>query len=165
MKNELLNKLQQWHAKLAQFFDQSFARNQHNMACAQGCDRCCHVERSVFTIEADLIRKFVLERKPSLPDNAQAGRCAFLAFDGKCSVYEVRPSICRSHGLVLKHAESLSHCELNFLDGLPEREDWLASETADTILSTLQIAYEKAGATSERVALYDLWRELTKGIS
>lgn len=90
------------------------------------------------------------------------GQCAFL-YDGRCSIYEARPSICRSHGLVLMTESGVSHCELNFTDELPPKEDWLSSKTADTVLSTLQIGFEKSGGESERVDLRSLWRELTSG--
>ncbi len=72
-------------------------------------------------------------------------------------------SICRSHGLALLTDSGVSHCELNFNEELPAKEDWLSQNTADTVLSTLQIAYEKAGHSAERVSLRLLWRELTSG--
>lgn len=160
MEQELLLKLNQWHEKLDAFFAQSFAKNASKMKCAEGCDLCCQVERSVFAIEAQAIRQYVAAHGLAQTQENQLGHCAFLK-DGKCSVYGARPSICRTHGLVLKHQEGHSHCDLNFTQGLPPTQDWLSSETADTVLSTLQIAYEKQTGDSERISLRELWRELT----
>lgn len=161
MENQsLLTKLGQWHQKIDAFFDGSFQRNKSNMACADGCDKCCKVERSVFSIEAELIREHVKDNPILESSENEPGQCAFLT-NGRCSVYAVRPSICRSHGLVLQQDDGISHCELNFLKGLPPKQDWLGGQMADTVLSTMQIAHEKNGGRAERISLRELWRELT----
>lgn len=164
MQQQLLEKLGEWHAKLEAFFDQAFKQSRGQMKCASGCDQCCRVERTVFGIEADLIRAYVATNSlPSKPES-EANTCAFLD-QGHCTIYHVRPSICRTHGLVLKHGAEISHCDLNFQDELPPKGNWLSSETADTVLATLQIAYERVGGEGRRISLRELWRELTKSAS
>src|SRR5690606_12272526 len=140
----LLEKLGEWHAKLEAFFDKVHKNNQTQMKCASGCDKCCRVERTVFGIEADLIRTYVGSNPISKTTESEVNVCAFLE-NGRCSIYPVRPSICRTHGLVLRHGDEISHCDLNFVEELPPKEDWLSGDTADTVLSTLQIAYERSG--------------------
>ncbi|MBH47191.1 MAG: hypothetical protein CME71_03370 [Halobacteriovorax sp.] len=159
-KQQLLVNLKQWQQKLSNFFSASMAKNSRHMKCGEGCSACCHVERTVFPIEAELIRQTyprLSARQESAP-----GQCAFL-LEGSCTIYDARPSICRSHGLALLTDSGVSHCELNFTEELPPKEDWLSQNTADTVLTTLQIAYEKAGYPHERVSLRLLWRELTGG--
>ncbi len=157
----ILDQLKVWHQKLSGFFEQSFVKNQTLMKCSSGCDKCCLVERSVFPIEAELIRRYVATNPIENRAESAVGSCAFLEL-GRCTVYDVRPSICRTHGLVIQQEDGISHCELNFTSQLPPKSDWMSGKTSDTVLTTLQIAFEKTGAGSSRVELRKLWRELTK---
>jgi Fe-S-cluster containining protein len=96
--------------------------------CQRGCHSCCLPELSVFPIEARVIQDFLHEsgkRQEVLAleaaDPFAGERCAFLAADGGCSIYPVRPLVCRSHGLPLQfrnEADELSRdvCPLNFTE-------------------------------------------------
>ena len=160
-KELVLDQLKSWHQKLSQFFEQSFVKNQSLMKCASGCDQCCRGERSVFSVEAELIRRHIKQYPLSPRPENPAGICAFLD-NGQCTIYEVRPSICRTHGLVIQQEDGISHCELNFEKTLPDKSDWLSGKTSDTVISTLQIAYEKLDEGESRIELRRLWCELTK---
>lgn len=82
----------------------------------------------------------------------EKGHCAFLK-NGSCLVYEARPLICRSHGLVHLRAEGHHHCELNFAAGLPPKEQWLDEERLGVMLSLLQREFEKSSDLPTRVGL------------
>jgi Fe-S-cluster containining protein len=53
----------------------------------------------------------------SIPATATSGKCAFLASNNRCSIYEHRPAVCRSFGMPIKWAEGTAEardiCELN----------------------------------------------------
>jgi Fe-S-cluster containining protein len=86
---------------------------------------------SVFEVEARPIREALAQLARTDPEARRRVRergedpglraCALL-LDGRCSVYEQRPLICRSHGLPIGVRESdepgsplrLDHCPLNF---------------------------------------------------
>jgi Fe-S-cluster containining protein len=147
------------------------------MSCRQGCTQCCHVDLSVFSVEADFIRQWwnqlsESERKLRREQWAMAqakgknlldqivSPCRFL-IEGGCSIYEARPVICRSHGLPLKRLEGereeVDICPLNFTDELPEKKDWLDLDRVNTLLSLLQHQHPNS---DERISLAQLRTEL-----
>lgn len=130
------------------------------MQCQSGCSACCRRHFSVFPVEADQLAEAVRELEPrtaarvagqsskvleephSFPD------CPLLV-DERCSVYENRPVICRTHGapiLVEEDGESfLDVCPLNFrepesLSGLPS-ESVMSLETLNLLLTAINMRY------------------------
>ena len=117
-------------AKRARLIHHNFKITQKipkNSPCKSGCNSCCHLYTEITSDEAALMSKLV-EEDSSLCDSAQIvkqlpvtreqysmlskeeRRCAFL-INGKCSIYENRPTICRSY-LVTSDPK---HCEeVNF---------------------------------------------------
>jgi Fe-S-cluster containining protein len=149
------------------FFDKVAEKNAAKMECKKGCSQCCMTDISVFDIEADRIREYVKnqitdnEKKHQLKSiwesKPEAGACHFLV-ENQCSIYEVRPVICRTQGLplFLSTENVLDFCPLNFKDGNPEKSDWLNLERLNTMLS---IAAKSAGR-DERISLKKLKKEL-----
>jgi Fe-S-cluster containining protein len=94
-----------------------------HLKCAPGCHKCC-MDFSIFPVEFFSILKENGNKKINIRSAAAEGECLFL-IDGLCSIFELRPIICRTHGLpMLVMGEDdweLSYCELNFTSGdLPE---------------------------------------------
>jgi hypothetical protein len=95
-------------------FDQIFLKHQSKMNCASGCSQCCHAEFSIFIGEAVLIYEWFQKMDSKLRDvlmkkwdefsHQKSGICAFLV-QGKCSVYEARPIICRTQGAPLSFTQ------------------------------------------------------------
>lgn len=84
-------------------------------ACRRGCSHCCHQAVIVPEWEAQRIGRHI-GRAPAQIDRGALGQmqeardkftrvpCTFLK-DGECSVYEVRPMVCRTHLSLADDAE------------------------------------------------------------
>ena len=125
--------LVQLRTRVDQHFVEAVARTPTQFACRAGCESCCHHRLSVFEVEAAPIREALARLEHTDPESRRRIRergldpderaCALL-LDGRCSVYEHRPLICRSHGLPIAVRESdepgsalrVDHCPLNFRD-------------------------------------------------
>ncbi len=126
------------------FFDKIQSKHSQQMECKSGCAKCCYTDISVFDVEADLVREWFNYLDESKKNEIieiwktknNDGACTFL-YDEKCSIYEVRPIICRTQGapLFLSNENSLDFCPLNFKDGDPPKDDWLNLERLNTLLS------------------------------
>lgn len=165
--------------KVDDFFDKCFKKHKAEFSCKLGCDQCCHVSLSVSAIEAKAISDWFDQLDGSVKRHLHVkwqsekykGRdldgnlvepCAFL-YEGKCSIYDARPIICRSHGLPLLRSENgqnlLDCCSLNFQNSIPPKEDMLDLERLNIILSALNQKYFK---DQSRVDLTSLKEELCK---
>ncbi len=105
--NELIEKINQYEVKLLEKY-------RDDIACREGCDSCCILE-SVFPVEAYVIYKSLLADERIAEDISiyQKGRCVFL-HDGGCSIYSVRPVICRTHGYPVLVDGRIDFCPENF---------------------------------------------------
>lgn len=168
--NASLNTLQ---ANASGFFDKVQNKHADKMVCRAGCSKCCYVDLSVFSVEAnhisDWFQALSPERKAELRtlwkselkdgENANGKKeksCAFLKNE-MCTIYEVRPLICRTQGapLFFQELNSFDVCPLNFSNSeIPPREDWLNVDRLNTLLAMLQ------GESQKRVRLFDLMTEL-----
>ena len=107
--------LERGHA-LHQMMDHELkAASQYAISCHKGCSGCCHYEVEITRNEAIVLRDAVQRgvlidfkrlhlqamRERRSPEWRRFGsadnRCVFLAENGACRVYDVRPSICRKH--------------------------------------------------------------------
>lgn len=136
------------------------ARTPDAFACRAGCDACCHRRFSVFTVEAERVRQALqalARHTPTLrerirrqaSDPSASAHCALLV-DGRCSVYDERPMICRSHGLPLGWVSeddaddgaegpvlSVDVCALNFREHEIPIESVLRLEAVDAPLAVI----------------------------
>jgi Fe-S-cluster containining protein len=126
------------------FFDKINQKYPNDMKCKEGCSKCCYTDISVFEVESTLIREWFEalnnDEKESLISKwnvkSPSGACTFLV-DDSCSIYPVRPIICRTQGapLFLSQENILDYCPLNFEKSDPPKEDWLNLERLNTLLS------------------------------
>lgn len=146
-------------------------------SCANGCSKCCFVDLSVFSIEAINIKEWflnlsesekkLLQKKLKSPPKQDVNfhgetvnSCAFL-YENSCSIYPVRPLICRTQGMALMVEKNyVDICPLNskMLDVL-KNSDVINLEILNQILSQLQLHYQK---NSKRITLSSLANELLK---
>ncbi|MCL2220499.1 MAG: YkgJ family cysteine cluster protein [Chitinispirillia bacterium] len=93
------------------------------IACRKGCGTCCELQ-SVSRLEAYIITAYIngIDDKKPLTGKGKRKRsghiCPFLR-DKACVIYEVRPIICRTHGLILRStdfpgAHHAGSCPYNF---------------------------------------------------
>lgn len=161
-------------ARVDDHFTQAVARTPDQFACRPGCESCCHQRFSVFEVEASPIREALAQLARTDPEarrrirergeDTELRECALL-LDGRCSVYEQRPLICRSHGLPIGVRESdepgsplrLDHCPLNFSDGHGDRDIPRASVLVlDAINQPLAVLAELTAPGESRVELAQL---------
>lgn len=158
------------------FFERFFAKNSDHMKCGQGCSRCCISGLTVFPSEAQVIidwfdslqheakmrikSQWRLSLKPE--QNSRTEQCKFLIND-LCSIYEVRPTVCRSQGLPLKVQSAqdenrnlseefeLSLCELNFVteNNIPDPSEWLDLDRVNLLLSIAEKNFDKDDLSNE----------------
>jgi Fe-S-cluster containining protein len=90
-----------------------------HVTCRPGCHSCC-TNLSVFPVEYHAILAAIRQARVVVSfDPAQP--CGFLR-DGKCSLYAMRPLICRTHGLPVAFTNdtfeppetNVSFCPMNF---------------------------------------------------
>lgn len=149
-------------------FDAAVHATPEAFRCAAGCDSCCHRRFGVFEIEAGPIRdalETMQRRDPAMREQIRrqatapsaADRCALLV-DGRCAVYEVRPMICRTHGLPSRTIDAdgssgIDVCPLNFHDVDPPAASLLA---LDAVNQPLAVMAELHDPGAPRVDLADL---------
>ncbi len=134
--------LEKVFAKVDAFFERVEARYTSDLACKAGCHDCCAPDLTVTPAEAEAIEAFLEALEPdaraSVADRAttsDGSRCAALDGAGRCSIYPVRPLVCRSHGVVLR-VPPKDKTSLPILDTCPKnfRERDLSTVDADCVL-------------------------------
>ncbi len=110
-------------------------RYAEELTCHAGCDHCCYQEFTVFPVEAyhlaqavgalpaharQRLQQHLQEQEGQLPMADEVQPCVLLR-EGRCSVYEGRPLICRIQGYplfsaMIEHADGSQRdcCPLNF---------------------------------------------------
>jgi hypothetical protein len=165
-RRQALDRLRRLHDEVERLAGRLADRHASRLQCRRGCDGCCRDDLSVFTVEAERIRKNhedLLERG----EPAAEGRCALLDSGGSCRVYQDRPYVCRTQGLPLRWiddediaaiVEYRDICPLNEAGGPPLES--LAADECWTVgpsereLAAIQRAF--AGDT-RRIRLRDLF--------
>jgi len=164
--SEIRGHLVQLRARVGEHFERAVERTPGAFHCREGCDACCHARFGVFELEAVPIRERLARMAKEDPqlrarvraqadDLPHANRCALLV-DGRCSVYDERPLICRSQGLPLLADDQVDWCPLNFTEEAPPRESVLSLDALNAPLVALARAW--SGAELARVELAELAR-------
>ncbi|MDI1475170.1 YkgJ family cysteine cluster protein [Polyangium sp. y55x31] len=155
-------RLHELFLKLDSFFARAVSRSGEAITCAAGCDDCCRRRFSVTTIEAAAVQE-ALDRLPAEERQRVAARaadaagtaCPALGEDGRCAVYEARPTICRTHGLPIRFTERKGGRSLPVVDACPKNfvgqdlasldpSTVLDQATLSTVLAALDAAYADA---------------------
>lgn len=114
------------YQKLCQYCDEVFAATfdavRPHIRCARGCAACCILE-TVVPLEASVIASYLHTSSPPILPVLKDGtdqsteQCIFLQ-NNECTIYPVRPIICRTHGLPIIYLdrEGIDTCPLNFTD-------------------------------------------------
>jgi hypothetical protein len=158
-------------AKIDSKFSDIELRHPSAFACQAGCHACCQPGLTVGPVEAARIRaavaadpalqaalRWLIDHPQWRDTQGVATRCDLLGPDGRCSIYAVRPALCRTHGAptwvrqpngqVLRDV-----CSLNFtgtdLQKL-DAADGMDLATVSTLLFVVGQRYaQKAGVDGE----------------
>jgi hypothetical protein len=165
---QLAGVLVELRTRVDRHFDAAVARTPRAFACRAGCSDCCQQRLTVFSVEAEPIRAALVQLERDDPElreriraqaESDAESCPLLVED-RCSVYDARPLICRSHGLPLgvpceEDALRLDHCPLNFTDPgePPPRASILVLEAVNRPLSALAQLWDGHGSRISLVSL------------
>ena len=106
--------------------DEQFSLHRPYIRCSKGCSACC-IDFNLLPVEFFYIRQALEKEGFDIEKlrvaNIDEGKCIFLK-DNCCTIYSLRPYICRTHGLPLismgDEEWELSACELNFTEADPE---------------------------------------------
>jgi uncharacterized protein len=138
-----------------------------NVTCKKGCTACCHTQVSVTADEAALLANRItsgteidtarlLVQGEALNDSQnwyelpyQLRACVFIGDQGECTVYDDRPSVCRTNNVFS------SPRDCSTLDGKEKPVRLLNTEIADLLLIGSYIHSMDNGALPHM-----LWREL-----
>lgn len=174
------NPVRSLHQNVDQFFSKIEGKYKSELKCKVGCTQCCHVDLSISQAESSLIEEWLEQKNDDEKDELKkiwgqaqplgksytsdsSKPCAFL-YDGKCSIYEVRPVICRSHGIALirqsdEQTKEIDACSLNFQVELPPMDDCLDLDRLNTLLA---VANKVMGFDDTRTRLKKLKEKLLK---
>lgn len=109
--------------------------------CKKGCCQCCELE-SVTAIETFIIYNHLRIQNNNYAYNDNSN-CVFL-YNSTCTIYNCRPVICRTHGLLLSNSETpvIYTCPLNCeLDTKIDEALILDWETITVNLIKLNLAF------------------------
>lgn len=155
--------------RVEEHFTAAQSRSPGAMQCRSGCADCCRVRFGVFGVEAERIASALAElgqRDPDLrarvrtqADDPGHDACALLV-DHRCSVYDARPMICRSHGLAVRvrddGEERIDCCPLNYRDAPAPAASVLELAAVEAPLSVIARMFEP---NAERIDLAALARD------
>ena len=109
MAEEIFHNYQRLLNKVDDFSSWIIQRYRKNIRCGYGCSDCCQQNLNLFPVEYSFLQKgFALLREPmkKIVRNRAAQALGddtpcILLDHGACVLYELRPIICRTHGLPL----------------------------------------------------------------
>lgn len=111
-KHSRYNNYTQLLSKVDAMFAQVKARHEGQFQCIAGCFGCCQAGLTVSNVEATRISSWLSDHSAitaKIRDRSQMLNdpelCSLLDREGRCSIYEVRPVICRSHGMPVSFEE------------------------------------------------------------
>ena len=129
--------------------------------CREGCSLCCTLE-SVFPVEAYIISSSLTNsRDPLLPRFTETpGKCVFMK-DSSCSIYSLRPVICRTHGYPVFIDKRTDVCPENFIGLRTIGSEYILDlENLNSALASINIIFrgevKDKFFLQERVAMKDL---------
>lgn len=121
-------------------------KHKKHMLCKAGCSMCCR-EYAILPVEFNAIKEEISARShTSINPITGNDECPFLV-NHRCSIYEHRPIICRTHGLPLlfmgEENWELSACELNFTKVAEDYFNFENTFPQDTFNSELYLLNEE----------------------
>lgn len=124
---------------------------QEQIVCQHGCTDCCRQDLHLLPVEFHYLKQGFTrlpEAEKNITEGSSQDTYCTLLHEGSCLLYDLRPIICRTHGLPLLITENDRQwrdcCPKNFegqsLEHLPEK-DLLHLEKLNTILVTVNMIF------------------------
>ena len=140
---DALRAIRALHRKADEFFRVAVQASPGSFKCGPGCHGCCHLDLSVFPVEAATVEEAVAslgesEKSKVLHNLENRSYCVFLdQGQGTCLIYDARPLICRTHGMAVLMDGELSHCPLNYPGERPSRSHILDLSKLNAALASI----------------------------
>ncbi len=134
----LIEKIDRFSEVLTRKYAQSFA-------CRAGCAGCCVAGNRVWRVEFDHILRTHLDKKGVTKSSSttRADRCAWQGENDRCTIYDVRPVVCRLWGLPLFIPEGkISEWTSNAIS----RSVWAKGSRAEGTLTCCELNFIAAPA-------------------
>ncbi|MBJ91347.1 MAG: hypothetical protein CL577_01900 [Alteromonadaceae bacterium] len=163
--------VRQFYKRLDSQIQKSTVSKNINFACDKGCNHCCQIRVEVFGYEVSAINEFIrktfsndeishlMSKLAVVSAKAKGLRleshfipCAFLK-DGECSIYEMRPAMCRKY-----YSVSLDGC-LNKNQGVEHK---VVKEMSFAMISGFSEGARQAGL---RKTVYEFNQAIHKALS
>ncbi|HDX8437820.1 YkgJ family cysteine cluster protein [Aeromonas dhakensis] len=98
-KGNYLNKLSSLFSEM----NEIYAYVDKYTPCEKGCSHCCYIPVAVSELEVEYIERSLKIKRKSFSeyDRTQSKPCPFLK-NNSCSIYNVRPFVCRRHVVLTK---------------------------------------------------------------
>lgn len=129
------------------------------MLCHRGCSSCCQ-PFDIVPLEKYIIHKKLADKGIAIPKQQNPKVCKYLK-NNECSIYDIRPIMCRTHGFPLLYlnedetAYEFSTCEKNFVDfDLDEAVEGncIMMDDHNYVLNQLNIKFLKANPELKSIA-------------
>jgi Fe-S-cluster containining protein len=146
------------HDKMSETFDHYQQKHAAYMLCQKGCSQCCHKKFSVFAWEAYVIIEYFKQLSITSQQEliwkfnmSDETKCSFLS-DGACTIYQARPTICRTQGAAFFLQGMMDVCPLNFESVTLTKNDCLDLDRINYIMSSMQLKFEAEKLLSPELA-------------
>jgi uncharacterized protein len=156
------------HDKLTEAFNGIQTKHNDKMQCQSGCSKCCHKKFSIFSWEAEHIKDwfyaFSQGEQNALQEkwNSYKDQACYFLYQDQCTIYPVRPSICRTQGAPFYIEGKIDVCPLNFENIQVSKNDALDLERINQLVAAAQIEFEQQSHVSyQRISLDELGVKLT----
>jgi len=151
--------------KVDSFVEEKMKVFEGKIKCKPGCYTCCVGGLTITKLEADAILEFLETNNIKLPlESNHKNLCKNLDKDGRCLIYQVRPIVCRSHGVPLDYKEGAfkvrTVCPKNFQNEKISDLSLTDVLNMDTVNVLLGMLNKHIYGTIERVPLEDLGRNV-----
>ena len=132
-----------------------------SIQCRAGCSECC-VNFTVGAGEFTAIKKSLHSALPEhISGNKDKGECFFLK-DNLCSIYEIRPIICRTHGFPVRYKNerdetAYASCDKNGQTDMNESNTLNIDEINEKLAILNKLAIKENPNLKERYFLHEIF--------
>ena len=87
-----------------------------NGECPENCGRCCTDFLPISDYEVNVIKKYIKKKSLHPINGDESDKCPFLQDTGRCSIYSIRPEICRKFACNRSGVAGFNHSDKHIKD-------------------------------------------------